>query len=407
MVDKSRRRFLTKSALAAATLAAGQALPPVIRKALAVAPTRVKGTIEDVQHVVIFMQENRSFDHYFGSMRGVRGFGDPRPLGLPDGKPVWYQPVTPGSPDYVLPFHLNSADTSAQTMKDLNHDWKGSHQTWANHDAWVSQKTAMTMGYFQREDIPFYYALADAFTVCDGYHASLFGPTDPNRMFLFTGTSGLSVSETGKQAIANMHDDNNTADMARDHNQFKGYPWTTYAQRLQKAGVSWKVYQEYDNYGDNTIQLFTAFRDLKRDSELYRRGRTWASGSTAANARASRGQHLVAAFEKDVRGGTLPQVSWIVAPYIMSEHPEATPAYGESLSARLLNVLAENPTVWSKTVFLINYDENDGFFDHVPPALPAIDPALGKSTVETTGEDYHGVPVGFGLRVPMLVVSPW
>ena len=237
MVDKSRRRFLTKSALAAATLAAGQALPPVIRKALAVAPTRVKGTIEDDQHVVIFTQENRSFDHYFGSMRGVRGFGDPRPLGLPDGKPVWYQPVAPGSPDYVLPFHLNSAHTSAQTMKDLNHHWKGSHQTWANHDVWVSQKTAMTMGYFQREDIPFYYALADAFTVCDGYHASLFGPTDPNRMFLFTGTSGLSVGETGKQAIANMHDDNNTADMARDHNQFKGYPWTTFALHLRLGNL--------------------------------------------------------------------------------------------------------------------------------------------------------------------------
>lgn len=407
MVDKSRRRFLAVSSLAAATLAAGSSLPPLIRKALAVAPARVKGSIEDVQHVVIFMQENRSFDHYFGSLRGVRGFGDPRPLRLPDSQSVWHQPVASGSPDYVLPFHLNGKQSSAQSMKGLNHDWKGSHQTWANYDAWVAQKTAMTMGYFRREDIPFYYALADAFTVCDGYHASQFGPTNPNRMFLFTGTNGLSVGNAGKQAVSNADDGNWTADMGRDHSQFKAYTWTTYAQRLQKAGVSWQVYQEYDNFGDNSLQSFAAFRNLQHDTALYRHGRAWVAGSTAANARASRGQHLVAAFEKDVRGGVLPQVSWIVAPYIMSEHPEATPAYGESLSARLLNVLAENPEVWSKTVLLINYDENDGFFDHVPPALPAIDPALGKSTVDTTGENYQGVPVGFGPRVPMLAISPW
>ncbi len=407
MVDESRRRFLTKSSLAAATLAAGQVLPPAIRKALAVEPARVRGAVEDVRHVVIFMQENRSFDHYFGSLRGVRGFGDPRPLIQHNGKPIWYQPSVPGSSDYVLPFHLDSAHTSAQSMKGLNHSWKKSHEIWENHNAWVSQKTAMTMGHFQRQDLPFYYALADVFTVCDGYHASLFGPTSPNRLFLFTGTNGLSVGDDGRQAIANMRDVNGTADMARDRSRFKGHAWTTYAQRLQKAGISWQVYQEYDNYGDNTMQLFSAFRDLKRDSDLYRRCRAWAPGSTAANARASRGEHLVSAFEKDVRNGTLPQVSWIVAPYIMSEHPEAPPAYGESLTARLLTVLAENPEVWSKTVFLINYDENDGFFDHVPPALPAIDPAIGKSTVDTTGENYQGVPVGFGPRVPMLVVSPW
>ncbi|MBN6152830.1 phospholipase C, phosphocholine-specific [Xanthomonas sp. AmX2] len=407
MVEQGRRRFLARASLALGAGALSPLLPGAIRSALAVPPARVTGTLQDVQHVVILMQENRSFDHYFGCLRGVRGYGDPRPLRLPSGRPVWYQPE-PGAADrYVLPFRLNSQTSSAQWMKDLNHDWKGSHETWKHHDAWIAQKSAMTMGHFQREDLPFYYALADAFTICDGYHASLFGPTNPNRMYLFTGTSGLTVGDDGEQAVNNRDDGNWTADMARDNPQFPGHAWTTYSERLQQAGVSWQVYQEFDNYGDNSHPYFARFRNLDRDSPLYRRGRAWVPGSTADNAKASRGEHLVAAFARDVRQGTLPQVSWIVAPYLLSEHPEATPAYGQSLSARLLEALAGSPEVWSKTVFLINYDENDGFFDHVPPALPAIAPALGASNVDTRGEDYHGVPVGLGPRVPMLVVSPW
>ena len=236
---------------------------------------------------------------------------------------------------------------------------------------------------------------------------SLFGPTNPNRMYMFTGTSGLSVGNDGEQAVNNLDDGNWTADIARDNPAFPGYTWTTYSERLQQAGVSWQVYQEFDNYGDNSHPYFANFRNLDRSSPLYRRGRAIVPGSTADNAKASRGEHLIAAFERDVRSGNLPQVSWIVAPYLLSEHPQGTPAYGESLSARLLETLAASPEVWSKTVFLINYDENDGFFDHVPPALPATDPGMGASNVDVRGEDYHGVPVGLGPRVPMLVVSPW
>jgi phospholipase C len=382
-------------------------LPPAIRRALAVEPARVTGTLQDIEHVVILMQENRSFDHYFGTLSGVRGFGDPRPLQLPSGRPVWYQPTAPDALDYVLPFHLDSASTCAQTMHDLNHDWKGSHELWKNHDAWVTQKTPNTMGYFTREDIPFHHALADAFTICDGYHASIFGPTSPNRMFLFSGTSGLSVGDSGKQAVENIDDGNWTAPMSRDKADFKGFTWTNYAERLQQAGVSWKVYQEFDNYGDNTMQFFAAFRDLPLDSPLYQRGRAWAKGSTLDNAKASRGEHLVAQFAGDIVRGALPQVSWIVPPYIMSEHPRASPGYGASMIARLLEALASRPEVWSKTVFLLCYDENDGFFDHVPPPLPAVNEAMGQSTVDTIGESYQGIPVGMGPRVPMLVISPW
>ncbi len=407
MSEKNRREFLKLAAASAGATAGLGVLPGAIRDALAIPARRVTGTIKDVEHVVILMQENRSFDHYFGTLRGVRGFGDPRPIPLPNGKPVWYQPKTQGADDYVLPFRLDAQATAAQCMDSLDHSWKGSHDRWKHHDAWVATKGEMTMGHFTREDIPFYHALADAFTICDDYHCSIFGPTNPNRLFLFTGTNGLSVGHDGIQAIKNPEEYNGSADIANDGARFAGYTWTTYAERLQAAGVDWRVYQEYDNYGDNALAYFANFRGKTAPSELHRRARSWAKGSNSDNVASSRGEYLVSAFAKDVADNRLPQVSWIVAPYIVCEHPTACPAYGESLVARLIAALAANPAVWAKTVFILNYDENDGFFDHVPPLVPAISREMGISTVDVTGEIYKGVPVGFGPRVPLIVVSPW
>ncbi len=406
MVSDGRRRFLKGSALAAGAFGL-QLIPPAIRAALAVEPARVTGTLRDVEHIVVLMQENRSFDHYFGAMRGVRGFGDPRPAPLPNGRTVWEQPALPGGEPAITPFHLDSNATAAQCLADIDHGWKDSHALWRHHDAWMKVKGPMCFGHFTRSDLPFYYALADAFTVCDAYHCSIFGPTNPNRLHLFSGTSGLTAGNTGKQAVTNVDDGNWSADMAADKAGFTPFAWRTYAEQLQDAGVAWKVYQEYDNYGDNPLQSFAAFRGLDRSSPLYRRGRAFADGSTKDNAPKTRGEHVIAEFARDVREGKLPQVSWIVPPYIMSEHPAATPAYGESLSAQLLAALAANPEVWAKTVFIINYDENGGFFDHVPPPIGSNAAGIGASTVRLDGEDYHGVPVGLGPRVPMLVVSPW
>ncbi len=404
MPSPSRRGFL-KFAGASAALAL---LPPSIRTALATPAARVTGTIADVKHVVILMQENRSFDHYLGALRGVRGFDDPRPIPLPGGKSVWEQPKSPRTPDnVVLPFRLDTTATAAHCLADIDHSWKGAYSRWKDYNAWVSVKGPMCMGHFTRQDLPFYYALADAFTVCDAYYCSHHGPTNPNRMHLFTGTSGMTVGDFGPQAVDNADDGNWSADMARDKPGFAGHRWTTYAERLQQAGIAWRVYQEHDNYGDNSLAYFAAFRNLDPASELYRRGRAWVPGSTEANAKTSRGEHLVAEFARDVRQGTLPAVSWIVPSYIMSEHPEATPAYGESLTARLLEALVANPEVWASTVFIVNYDENGGFFDHAAAPLPAIAPALGKSTVDTAAEDYNGIPVGLGVRVPMFAISPW
>ena len=397
MKDSSRRTFVQ----AAAGLAAW---PAVIRKALALPAARQSGTIMDVEHVVILMQENRSFDHYFGTLRGVRGFCDPRPVTLPSGEPVWRQP----GPDGIIhpPFRLDTDKTSAQWLKSLDHSWKGSHEQWKHHDNWVAAKGPLTMGYFARADLPFYHALADAFTICDAYHCSIFGPTNPNRLFLFSGTNGLAVGNDGLQAIVNPDDEaNETADPANDSKAFQPYRWTTYAERQGEAGISWRIYQEHDNFGDNGLAYFARFRGLDPASEEYRRARSWPLASTGV--KNSHGDFLVEDFAADVAAGGLPQVSWIVAPTDASEHPEACPGFGQAMTARLIAALTANPEVWSKTVFILNYDENDGFFDHVPPPVPPITPAMGKSTVSVEGETYKGEPVGLGPRVPMLVISPW
>ena len=398
-----RRAFLQ---LAAGAVGAA-ALPPGVARALALPANHVTGTIRDVEHVVILMQENRSFDHYFGTLRGVRGYGDPRPIDLPGGQPVWNQPAKDGA-SFVSPFHLDTTATRAETMRDLDHSWKESHAVWKHHDAWVPTKTALTMGYFTRADIPFYYALADAFTICDAYHCSIFGPTNPNRLFLFTGTSGLAAGDDSRIVIANPPEEkNNNAPPAEDSPEFPGLSWPTYAERLQAAGVSWKVYQEYENYGDNGLSYFKTFRGIGPDSVLFQRGRAWSPGSTKENCKDSDGDHLVAQFAADVAADRLPQVSWIVTNYKLSEHPQASPSDGEHLTARLIAALASNPKVWAKTVFILNYDENDGFFDHVPPPVPSTGTAAGKSTVDMAHEDYHGEPVGLGPRVPLIVISPW
>ena len=185
MMTTDRRTFLR--ILSSAALAA--ALPKSIERALAVPAHRRTGTIEDVEHIVVLMQENRAFDHYFGTLRGVRGYGDPRPVMLPSGKPAWYQPDGAGT---LLPFRPAVLNLGLQFLQDTPHGWTDTHAAWngGKYDQWVPNKGRATMAHLTRRDIPFHYALADAFTICDAYHCSFMGPTDPNRYHMWTGWTG-------------------------------------------------------------------------------------------------------------------------------------------------------------------------------------------------------------------------
>jgi len=230
----------------------------------------------------------------------------------------------------------------------------------------------LTMGYYTRADLPFYYALADAFTICDGYHCSVMGPTDPNRYFWMTATIDPDGKNGGPATFNSEH---------------KRYTWTTYPERLEKAGVSWRIYRpesdaEYP-VGLDVVMSFASFQDADKSSPFYDSGVKLRSVDTML---------------QDIRSGNLPSVTWIVPPYALCEHPDMLPAAGEDYVRQILEAFWSNPKLWSRTAFVIVYDENDGLFDHVVPPTPQPGAA---------GEYIDGLPIGLGFRVPCLVISPF
>ncbi len=288
----------------------------------------------------------------------MRGFGDPRAVELPNGRPVWDQPDGENS---VRPFHLDTAGTSAQFLKSLDHSWKGSHDLWKHHDAWIATKTEMTMGYFTRADIPFYHALADTFTICDAYHCSVFGPiATPNRLFLFTGTSGLTAGNDGTTAVENPPEETNeTADPGNDAPAFKPLEWMTYAERLENAGIDWRVYQEYDNFGDNALAYFKQFRAVALSPEKHARARAHVEDSNAANAKTSRGEHSGCRLREGC--GREPVAASVLD---RRAHGDERASPGAAVLRRIADVTPARRARGrirrsGQTVFILNYDEND------------------------------------------------
>ncbi|MEU4601957.1 phosphocholine-specific phospholipase C [Kribbella sp. NPDC023972] len=426
MTEISRRLVLG----AAAGGVAASLLPPSLHSAMA-QPVR-RGGLRAIEHVIVLMQENRSFDHYYGTLRGVRGYGDRQPLRLRNGKSVFHQPKAGGGE--VLPFSIRKAAADAgrnaddiQYLGDLPHGFNDATQAWGNgwNDDWIQAKTAATMTHYERRDIPLQYELAETFTICDAYHCSVNGSTNPNRNYLWSGTTGYEPGTT-QRAVTN-------AAYSYDH---KGYDWTSYPERLEQAGVSWQIYQEWDNFTDNAVEYFKTFKELghrilasvpggyRTTEEFYDKlfAKTPAERTEALKQlqaavakqpakdqqlfyRAmyrSEPESLIPRLRADIKAGKLPQVSWLVPSAVDSEHPSvSTPVGSANLVYDLLDAVASDPETWSKTVLLINFDENDGYFDHVPPPV-APRPSSGA------GDDwYDGRPIGLGPRVPMTIVSPW
>ncbi|WP_229785019.1 phosphocholine-specific phospholipase C [Paenarthrobacter histidinolovorans] len=426
----SRRGFLGTAAAATALAAAGSLLPPSVQAAMA-RPT-APGSLQSIKHVIVLMQENRSFDHYFGSLRGVRGYGDHSVPRLPNGKSMFEQPRATG--ETVLPFSLRKAaelagrpGTDIQYLGDLDHSFKGTTTAWNNGwcDQWIPAKSASTMTFYERQDIPLQYELADTFTICDAYHCSVNGSTNPNRNYLWSGTTGKEPG-TNNRAVTN-------AAYGYDH---AGYDWTTYPERLEQAGVSWRIYQDWDNFTDNAVEYFQTFKAIGRKMLASVEGKlrtTEEFYDNLAGKPAAEQERLLAQLEQgratltdaerslfdkamwrgrpdtlldrlgaDITSGTLPQVSWLVPSAADSEHPGAsTPVGSANFVYRLLDTVASNPDTWDSTAIFLNFDENDGYFDHVPPPVQPR-PASGESADWTTAR-----PIGLGPRVPMTVVSPW
>ncbi|MFT4074382.1 MAG: phospholipase C, phosphocholine-specific [Asticcacaulis sp.] len=412
----NRRQWLQMAAagLGTATLAS-------LQKAMATPANNKTGTIMDVEHVVIFMQENRAFDHYFGTFAGVRGQGDPRPLRLRNGHSAWRQPSDEHPDGYVMPYWADSKSQNAYVVGggDQGHEQAVVIVNGGHFDQWgVSRQLHNRMTYYRASDLPYYHALASNFTILDAYHCSTLTQTYPNRLHLWTGCNG-GGKVGGDPRMDNYGEDETPSANMDEDRPMEPHTWTTYAERLEKAGVSWKVYQEYDNFGDNILHCFASFRPCDKASNLYKRGRSWVSEhKTGPDRTRSDGQQLVEAFRADLASGKLPQVSWVVTAAALSEHPSYTPADGENVCAKMIEALTDHPEVFAKTVFIINYDEAGGLFDHMLPPSPPADETEGWSGVNTDGEfkDYNlhpsplakgRQPLGLGIRVPAIVVSPW
>jgi phospholipase C len=332
----------------------------------------------------------------------VRGFSDPEVLAGAKGGTIFdqygYQPGTGvDASGYLQPFNLlNHPPTeNGETTNDISHAWTTQHQSWNNGamDQWINAHLSadgdangpVTMGYFTRSELSFYYALADAFTICDNYHCSVLGPTDPNRLYLFS----ASIDPAGMNGGPILSTASNRAGLTGKLN------WPTMPEALLKAGVSWKVYNDPTGLaGLGVLSYFKNYTSLSATGiELAARALT---------------PTYPGDFAKDVAAGTLPAVSWITTPLAQCEHPAAPPEWGENLVQTILNTLASNPDVWAQTLFLVIYDENGGFFDHVPPPTPAAG-TVGEYLTGTLPSSAGGIagPIGLGFRTPCLAISPY
>lgn len=522
---ESRREFIQKAALLASGAGLMGMLPASIQKAMAINPA-AGSTYLDAEHVVILMQENRSFDHCYGSLQGVRGFNDPRAINLPNQNKVWLQTNAAG--ETYAPFRLNLKGTKATWMSSLPHSWDDQVDARNNgkYDKWLDvkksghkeyQQMPLTMGYYNREDLPFYYALADAFTVCDQNFCSSLTGTTPNRLYLWSGTIREEPNERSKANVFNSDTDYDTDKLAR---------WKSFPERLEENNISWKIYQNeinlstgfageeeawLSNFSDNPIEWFEKY-NVKFSKEYYqylqrivpvlpdeiatlKQKLSALTAGTQAFERtkrelANKENFLITAkedlvkwapenfeklstfeknihrkafdtnrkdphyrelttftyedngvkremlvpkgdvlyqFREDVTTGKLPTVSWIVPPENFSDHPGA-PWYGAWYLSEVMDILTKNPEVWKKTIFILAYDENDGYFDHVPPFVApnphelhngkvsaTIDASVEHVSVEQekkrkrvdAEKNARSGSIGLGFRVPLLIASPW
>lgn len=514
---ESRRAFIKKSLLLSGAAGLSAIMPASIQRALAIDPT-LGSTFLDAEHIVILMQENRSFDHCFGTLQGVRGFNDPRAIRLPNQKPVWMQTNAIG--DTYVPFRLNIKDSKITWMGSLPHSRASQVDAYneGKYDGWLTAKQSgnknysgmpLTLGHYTREDLPFNYAMADAFTICDQNFCSAMTSTTPNRSFFWTGKVSYNLDGLQKVNIRN------------DDFSYGKLPWTAFPELLEANQIPWKFYQNdlscgggykgeerawLGNFGCNLLEFFAAYNvkfssrymknlqkltetlpdeinklqeaspsseaaakkiqaDLKNkmaaldnaseelkkwskeayaklteeQKSLFKRAFVINSGDPDYRAITTlsyvEGQEqrevtvpkgdILHQFRQDVNTGQLPAVSWLAGPQNFSDHPSA-PWYGAWYVSEILDILTKNPEVWKKTIFITTYDENDGYFDHVPPfSIPdAKIPGTGlvSAGIETevehvrlANELQQGVPekaareapIGLGFRVPMLIASPW
>lgn len=345
--------------------------------------------------VLINKSENRAFDHYYGTMAGVRGFADAN-VGMNGNVTIFNQKTDKGGVSYVKPWHLNylGGDWPKKTecIYSGSNSWTENHKAW-NHgtnDMWALEQNPYSIGYFRKEDIPLHWALADSYTIADHYYESVMASTSPNRVFLISGSINAPGGPQRPDEGGNPYIDNN--ENPGCENGINCYPlkWTTTGEKYEEAGVSWNVFQDVgDNFDDNPYAWFEQFQKAKEGSPLNKKGMV--------------GEALNTFYER-AANGTLPQVSLIVGPAEQSEHTPYSPADGAYLHRKIAEAVINSPK-YSKTALIVSYDETGGWYDHLNPFHSPKD-----TPAEWFVDPYGGTGdtiVGPGFRVPFFIVSPW
>lgn len=396
----SRRQFFAKAAAASTSGALLSLAGPVIEKAYGAGPC--SGHLSDIEHFVFLMQENRSFDHYFGTLSGTNGFGSASPAFSQKGWNPQTQAVDPNGITMPYRFDTTRGPTlDAECVNDPDHSWTAMHESFnnGNNDGWLPAQAQtsplqgnvpVTMGYYTRHDLPIHYLLADTFTVCDGYFCSLLGGTTPNRLYWMSAWIDPDGTHGGPVLVE------------PNIQPLQHYSWRTMPENLEDAGVGWKIYQnKLLGALNNTV---VGYNGLMND---FRQ----AADPRSNLARNGIAPTYPADFAMDVKNNRLPAVSWVLPGFLLSEHPALPVSIGAVAIVDVLRILLSNPAVWEKTALIVNYDENGGFFDHVtPPVAPPGTPGEYVTVPDinsVTGSGGIRGPIGLGNRVPCFVISPY
>jgi phospholipase C len=309
--------------------------------------------LPEVRHLVVLMKENHSFDNYFGML----GRGDGFTLDA-TGQPINSNPDADGHP--VIVHHLSSP---WQPWHGLDQHWNASHLQWNDgaNDGFVrTTRSAAPMGYWTRRDLPFYYGLASTFPIGDRYFASCLAQTFPNRRFLQAGTArGLVATR-----LPNPFEPNPPAGTIWDQLNRHQVSWCNYFVELPEIGLFPRVWLEHPTHA-----------------------------------------RPIASFYEDARRGDLPAVSLITPDFfVISEGETQDVQIGEAFTASIVNAVVHSPT-WSDTMLIIVYDENGGYYDHVPP--PAAVPPDDVPPDIHVPPDQPGGYDRLGFRVPCIVIAPF
>ncbi len=316
--------------------------------------------IQKIKHVIWIIEENHSFDNYFGTFPGADGI-----------PPQTCLPVLPGSRTCIKPFHMPKGAPHC----DLGHAWPLAHASYdmGRMDGFVwAEGTRYTMAYYDQRDIPNYWDYASHFTLADHFFSSLLGPSGPNHVYTVAAQSGgLIVNVATLAALKKTMDDPD------------GFSFASIVKLFNKTTLSWKYY----------VQTRPVPPGVRAGGVFYPDPRIYSlwnplPGFKAVRDNPSDMKHLVNLKEyySDLTNGTLPEVSWIVPYFEDSEHPPAPIAEGMWHVTKLINALMKSP-YWKDSVVFLTWDDYGGYYDHVPP--PEVD------------------AFGYGPRVPMIVISPY